>query len=122
MRAKYLAHGSDTLVISAVPWAEFPDANFSDIRTTLPASQCLLPPENPDELIATGAKMAREWLYSKGCALKKKKRSFLTYRGLLWGFQLGFLCARLVEETMVPGYVRRAVVTGTPPEPPASRL
>lgn len=109
MSARHLAHGSGTLVISGVPWAAWPDSNFCDIATTLSPAQCLLPPSNAtaaEELIGLGSKMAREWLQGGG-RLKKKHRSVLTYRGILFAARLGFWCVRAAEETIVPAYARR---------------
>lgn len=92
MGSKHLAHGSNTLVISAAPWTALPDEKLFDIAVALPSTHCLFPPSEGDasQMFALGEGAAEAWLVG-GHELGGKRRSpWFKYGGAvltvgMWG-------------------------------------
>lgn len=78
--ARHLAHGDDTLVISAAAWTGF--EHFADMRITgLLPHQYVFPPscDSFHNFVELGEQFARDWVLS-GCATATQKRRGFAFK------------------------------------------
>lgn len=109
MGGRHLAHGDQTLVVSAAPWTTLPGEHFFDLSVFLWPSQCLFPPfdeKGVSDLFELGVKVAREWFNDGAEKREKKRRSrVFKYGGAL--VCIGMWGARSIGEHALPLRTRR---------------
>jgi len=112
MGRRHLAHGQETLAISAACWSGRSASGFADISSFLWPWETLLPPATEahlEGLVASGREMARECLRADPDPSRRKCRGrVFRYGGAfvtiaMWGL-------RSVEEHILPSRVRRTPI------------
>ncbi|CAD7935982.1 unnamed protein product [Amoebophrya sp. A25] len=121
MDETHLAHGDETLVVSAMPWSDWPDSGWCDIHATLSPMETLFPPGDPAGVIALGNKLATLWLQRGGRLKAGKRRALVMKKGFFVVAGIGMWACRHIEEKALPEYQRRPPIVADV-SPPKSKL